>query len=437
MADINISQLPELVTPALDDHIHTIDRSANQDKRTSPLGLFNAGKDLNTSTSPGLANHLIIYVGNTPVRITLANFLKFFGQLNQVANPELNDRVAIYDIDIGAASYITINSLLSEFNSLTPLPTAASNDYYMVWDSSVNSLKRIKAEDVVSNNSITASKLASGAVTNSKLANSAVSGVKIATGAVTSSKLGSGSATNTKLASNAVSTAKIANNAVTPAKVDHDVLGGISSYSTNQFLDSPGADFKTHRLTGSTARTFHLPVTDPGISAGIWLRFVNDSTENLTISADGQDRIDGLASIVVQPTGTTTIQLVNYVAVGRSDWRQVGGGSGGGTFRFLGSQFLDVTSSTDDMWMESGIVVPGNWNIIAIYSDNEDMFLEDSNPLIIPKSAWDAASTLTVGGSSTTGHLNAGTTPYVGKGSGNRILTYSSSSDFSILVYIL
>ena len=81
----------------------------------------------------------------------------------------------------------------------------------------------------ITDNAITAAKLANGAVTVTKLASGAVNEDRLADGAVTATKIADSAITVAKLAKGAVTTDKIVDGAITKAKLASDVRSNLKA----------------------------------------------------------------------------------------------------------------------------------------------------------------------------------------------------------------
>ena len=416
------SELPELQIPDLNDIIATTDVTQTSSKRTTPQGIIQSALSLTESANPALGMRFVVYLGNTPVVMTFGNMLKGLSQLGAATSPDLNDRLIMYDINSGDAVYVSIAEVLSQVGDLTTITgTPQDNDYFTVYDSSIGAARRVRADSMIPTGSITNSKLGSNSVRTGNIQNAQV--------------------TSAKLASDSVTSSKIADGAVDRAAVSHDVQNNLDSYSTDRTLTT-GQTASTIRLTGSNSRTFTLPNVGSS-DVGIWYRFVNDSTAELTIDGNGSDTIDGETTRVLGPGDSIALQ-----AMTTSNWRPVGGGGGGGTMKYIGSYFGEVTSATDDMWRGTGLILPSRFSSILIIGDNYTSvavitsFNSSTTIEVYPKATWDSATEVVAGNTSVSGFIDIMPGSTVsdrwGKGANNEVMVYphSSSQNIALMVFV-
>lgn len=399
-----VSQLPPNSAPALDDPIVGNDRSATQTKTITPQQILDLVNLLTLVNSAAGDVKVLIRDTNGIRSITLANLIKFLGTLPDVdaADIELNDKINLIDISDGGIKATTFREAFKKIGSLPNIPgTPASNDRVLVWDVSLNDTRLAPLSNALPSNSVTRAKIAPGAVGTTEVED----------GTMTSAKLAAGAAAG-----------NLGNDSIRKTMVNDDVQGSLFSNSTNQTLTRDQA-FSTHRLTGSTNRTFTLPNISSG-DVGNWYRFLNDSTGTLTITGNGADTIGGESELILDPGGATTLQ-----ATTTSTWEQVGGGGSVG-WSLIGTHSELLTASTDDTWRGTGINPGTNFEMLLVYKvDAAAPSTTAFNTVMINKARWDAATAVTIGSSGVTGRLDT-SDPNLAKASTGELAFYGFDPNY-------
>ncbi|NDC26070.1 MAG: hypothetical protein EB078_11125, partial [Proteobacteria bacterium] len=94
-----------------------------------------------------------------------------------------------------------------------------ANDFVLGYDTSASSLRKVKANNLVADASISTNKIENLAVTTGKINDLAVTTVKINDLAVTTGKIADGSITAAKIPDSSITTAKLNDGLVTTAKI--------------------------------------------------------------------------------------------------------------------------------------------------------------------------------------------------------------------------
>ena len=297
MADLQITQLPELASAALQatDPIALADVSASETKKITAKNFVQGAFGLVDSASiPATALSYPLSAGQI-VTASLAD--------SAVTNEKITDNT------------ITGSKLVSNTITATQIGPAAVGASELA-DNSVDTASIIDLN-------VTANKLAADAVTTNKISNSAVTfvktnfsdgdipGAKLTANSVTATQIAANAITASELANNAVDTASIADGAVTSAKIASQTItsGNIAANAVgaSELMNNAVDTASILDSAVTTAKILNLNVTTDKLAAGaVTAAKIADQT-----ITSGKIAADAVGASELMNNAVTTVSIID------------------------------------------------------------------------------------------------------------------------------
>ena len=165
------------------------------------------------------------------------------------------------------------------------------SDFVLGIDTSSNSLRKIKPNNLTVANSITESKIVDSSISTSKIADLAVTTAKIAGNAITTAKIEGTSIISSKIADGAIITVKISNNAITTDKIEG------TSITTQKIADGAVTQIKLATVftegTSTVEGTYGSGASVPVVVVDSKGRVISASTQPISTDVTVSKFVEG------------------------------------------------------------------------------------------------------------------------------------------------